>query len=86
MEKIRFVLEETGQPEDFFVLEETIIGGTSYILVTDSEQGDAECMILKDTNNGEDEDRIFEVVQDDGELQAVLKVFEQLLEEVEIEM
>jgi len=86
MEKIKFVLEGTGQSEEFFVLEETKIGGISYILVTDSEQGDAECMILKDTNLDEDEDRLFEIVDDDGELEAVLKVFEQLLEEVDIEI
>ena len=35
---------------EFFVLEQTMVNGVSYILVTDSEDDDAECLILKDTS------------------------------------
>ena len=34
---------------EFFVLEQTRIAGVDYILVTDSEEDDAECWILKDS-------------------------------------
>ena len=50
MEKIKFMFDDGEQSVEFFVLEETKINGVSYILVTDSEDEDGECMILKDTN------------------------------------
>ena len=84
MEKIKF--QSDGMEEaEFFVLEQTKINGTSYILVTDSEEGDAECLILRDRSEAEDTDSIYEIVEDDTELSAVLKVFEELLEDIEIE-
>lgn len=84
MEKIKFQSEGMEEVE-FFVLEQTKINGTSYILVTDSEEGDAECLILKDCAKAEDKDSVYEIVEDDTELSAVSKVFEELLEDVEIE-
>ena len=85
MEKIRFRSEEMQEEVDFFVLEQTKVNGVSYILVTDSETGDAECLILKDTSEDTSSDGIYEVVEDDVELAAVSKVFEELLEDIEIE-
>ena len=57
----------------------------SYILVTDSEDDDAECLLLKDTSGENQPESVYEIVEDDVELSAVLKVFEDLLEDVEIE-
>ena len=54
-------------------------------MVTDSEYGDAECTILKDTSDAEDKDCVFEFVEDDVEMNAVFKIFEELLEDVDIE-
>ena len=86
MEKIKFVFEETNEEVEFFVLEQTRINGNSYILVTDSEEDEAECLILKDTSAAEDKESVYEIVEDDVELTAVLKVFEELLEDIDIEM
>ncbi len=86
MEKIKFVFEETKEEVEFFVLEQTRINGNSYILVTDSEEDEAECLILKDTSAAEDKESVYEIVEDDVELSAVLKVFEELLEDIDIEM
>lgn len=86
MEKIKFVFEETKEEVEFFVLEQTRINGNSYILVTDSEEDEAECLILKDTSDAEDKESVYEIVEDDVELTAVLKVFEELLEDIDIEM
>ena len=86
MEKIKFMSEDTAEEVDFFVLEQTKISGTSYILVTDSEEDDAECLILKETGVEEQTDKMYEIVEDDTELLAVSKVFEELLEDVSIEM
>lgn len=84
MEKIQFMSEEM-QETDFFVLEQTKVNGVSYILVTDSEEDDAECLILKDTSAEDEQESIYEIVEDETELTAVLKVFEELLEDIEIE-
>ena len=86
MEKITFTFEDTKEEVDFFVLEQTKVNGNSYILVTDSEEDEAECLILKDTSAAEDKESLYEIVEDDVELSAVLKVFEELLEDVDIEM
>ena len=86
MEKIKFTFEDTSETVEFFVLEQTKINGAVYILVTDSEEDDAECLKLKDMSSAEDADSVYEVVEDDTELLAVSKVFEELLEDVDIEM
>lgn len=86
MEKISFTFEGTNEKVDFFVLEQTKVNGNTYILVTDSEEDEAECYILKDTSAAEDKDSVYEIVEDDVELSGVLKVFEELLEDVDIEM
>ena len=84
MEKITFTLEDTKEEVECFVLEETRLNGRDYILVTDSEQGDGEALILKDLSLDKDSDAVYEIVEDDQELQGVLGVFEQLLEDVEL--
>ena len=85
MEKIRFRSEEIQGDADFFVLEQTKVNGVSYILVTDSEEEDAEWLILKDKSDEGASDGIYEIVEDDVELTAISKVFEELLEDIEIE-
>ncbi|MBQ8803118.1 MAG: DUF1292 domain-containing protein [Tyzzerella sp.] len=86
MEKIIFTFEDTNEEVEFFVLEQTKVNGNTYILVTDSEEDEAECLILKDTSAAEDTESLYEIVEDDVELSSVLKVFEELLEDVDIEI
>lgn len=86
MEKIRFAFADGTGEDEFFVLEETMINGSTYILVTDSEEDDAECLILKETEGSVPGDSVYEIVEDETELLAVSKVFEELLEDVNIEM
>ena len=83
-EKITFT-PEGEEPVEFYVLEQTRINGVSYILVTDSEEGDAQCLILRDTSPADDTDSVYEIVDDDNELGVISKVFEELLEDVDIE-
>ncbi|SDN16683.1 DUF1292 domain-containing protein [Lachnospira pectinoschiza] len=84
MEKISLVSED-GDKIELYVLEETRISGINYILVTESddENEDAEVYILKDTSKSTDADAIYEYVEDDSELDAVAKVFSELLEDVD---
>lgn len=86
MEKIKFAFGDGNGEDEFFVLEQTKINGATYILVTDSEEDDAECLILKETGVEEQTDKMYEIVEDDTELLAVSKVFEEQLEDVSIEM
>lgn len=86
MEKIKFAFGDGNGEDEFFVFEQTKINGATYILVTDSEEDDAECLILKETGVEEQTDKMYEIVEDDTELLAVSKVFEELLEDVSIEM
>ena len=67
---------------EFYVLEQTRINGTNYILVTDFEEGDGEALILKDMSKDEDKDSVYAIVDDDTELKAVAGVFEDLLDDV----
>ncbi len=83
MEKIVFT-PEGGEPVRFYVLEQTRLGGVDYILVTDSEEGDGEALILRDSSAMEDEEAVYEIVSDDDELDAVAAVFENILEDVEL--
>ena len=86
MEKIRFVMEDTGETVEFFVLEQTKLGAETYILVADSEEDDAECLILREEGTSEASEGIYEIVEDETELAAVSKLFEELLEDVDIEL
>ena len=84
VEKIKFS-QQGSEPVEFYVLEQTKVNGVSYILVTDSEEDDAECLILKDISGDQSAESVYEIVEDDVELTAISKVFEELLEDVEIE-
>lgn len=80
-EKITFN-PEGDEPVDFYVLEQTRIGGFNYILVTDQEEGDGEALILKDLSRDGEAESLYTIVSDDTELNAVSGVFADMLEGV----
>ena len=65
---------EDGEDIRFYVVEETKIAGVNYLLVTEQEDADSEAYIMK------------KVAEDEQELDAISKVFAELLEDVSIEM
>lgn len=83
MEKITFEPEE-GTPAEFYVLEQTRLGGIQYILVTEQEEGDGEALILKDVSAPEENEAVYEIVEDETELDAVAAIFENILEDIEL--
>ena len=83
MEKIKFMLD-TQESVEFYVLEQTKLGGSQYILVTDTREGDGEALILKEISGQGQKESVYEVVEDDAELAAVAGVFENLLEDIEL--
>lgn len=85
MEKIEFTPELNEEPIEFFVVEQTMIAGTTYLLVTDKEEGDAQALILKDVSKDGDENNTYVIVSEDKELDAVAGVFENMLDDIKIE-
>ncbi len=84
MEKILFqAIDE--EPVEFYVLEQTTVAGVNYILVTDTEDGDGEALILKDISGAEDEEAVYDIVSEDKELNAIAEIFENLLDDVEFD-
>ena len=82
MEKILFQAMDE-EPVEFYVLEQTTVAGVNYILVTDTEDGDGEALILKDLSQDGEEESVFTIVSDDEELNAVAGVFESMLDDIE---
>ncbi len=83
MEKLTFQTEDGAV--DFYVLEQTRFNGAGYLLVADSADEDAECLILRDRSEDGEAESLYEIVEDEREQDALLTIFEQLLEDVEIE-
>lgn len=85
MDSIKF-LTESGETVEFYMEEQTRINGVDYILVTDSEEDEADAYILKDLSADTDPEAEYVMVEDEVELEAVSKVFAQMMEDVDIEM
>ena len=84
MEKLKFELED-GTTVDFFVEEQTKVGGVNYLLVTDSQDDEADAYILKDISGEQESVANYVMVEDETELIALSKVFEEMLEDTEID-
>ena len=71
-EKI-FLISEDGEEFPCYLLEET-----------DSEEEDGECYILKDRSEETDTEAVYEIVEDEKEQQYLARIFNELLEDVDI--
>ena len=85
-DKIVMIMED-GSEQEFTILEQTVYNGSSYILVTDApDDEDGECYIMKDVSDPDDDEAVFESVEDDAEFDAVMGLFEEMLSgEIDIE-
>lgn len=87
MEELTFVTEDQ-ESVDFYIIEETRVNGINYLLVTESEDEEdeeAEAYILKDTSKAEDTEAVYEFVESEEELDAVSRIFAELLEDMDLE-
>ena len=75
MEKLTFVTEDQ-ESVDFYIIEETRVNGINYLLVTESED---------DTSKAEDTEAVYEFVESEEELDAVSRIFAELLEDMDLE-
>lgn len=74
---------------EFFVLEQAQLMGVNYYLVAPSEEENEEdeCYVLKEnTNENDDEFGMYEFVEDEKELEVLFPIFEELLEDSDMEV
>ncbi len=81
MEKIKFTDPDTQEVVEFAVEEETQLNGIRYLLVSEGEEdGDCEAYILKEIST-DDEEVVYQMVEDDVEFSALAKIFSELTDE-----
>lgn len=83
--KITFVTDD-NEEVIFDVIETTKLNGVDYLLVTEDAGDDEEvdAYILKDISAPEDEEAVYDMVDDDNELEMIASIFEELLEDTDI--
>lgn len=82
MDNMITLQDENGEEMKLYVLEETKLNGETYLLVTDSKEEDGDCFLLKDKSSPEDPEASYEFVDDDGELDYMSRVFEELMSDL----
>jgi len=85
-DKVIFTTDDKEQVE-FYILEQTKLNGYTYLLVTDAEEDDEDgnAYILKDLSTEKDEAALYDMVEDEDELELIGKIFEELLDDIELE-
>lgn len=81
MEKISF--ETENGTVELFVLGQTTLSGETFLLVAESEEDDCDAMILRQVDSSDGDDAVYEEVDDEKQLDALAKVFTEILEDVE---
>ena len=76
MDEMIILISEDGEELPCYILEETRVAG--------SKEGDGECHILKDVSDETDVEAVYEIVEDEKEQQYLAKIFNELLEDVDI--
>ena len=84
MEKILFNIPDSDETVGLFVLEQTCINGVTYLLVTEEEVEDSVAYIMKEIEI-DDSEVLYEMVEDDVEMDAISRVFAEMLEDVDFE-
>ena len=84
MENILFTDSETNETVAFYVLAETSVNGQTYLLVTEEEDGDADAFIMRQVSSKDLDEVDYEFVEDEDVLEALSKIFVELLEDTEV--
>ena len=85
-EKVSFIPEGETEAIDFYIVEQERLAGRNYLLVTDSEEGDGEALILRARPEETENESMYEIVDDDQEQTAVLLLMRDALEDLGIEI
>lgn len=86
MQSINFITDE-GEEIPFYIIEQTTLAGKDFLLVTDSDtdEDEAEVYIMQEISD-QDDQTVYEFVADEAQLEALSKVFAELLDDVDIQM
>ena len=88
-ESIPFLTDD-GSEVEFCIIEQTRINGINYLLVAEEEEEDQDetvVYIMKEsTQEEEGEMNAYEIVEDETELSSVSKIFEQLIDDMDLEV
>lgn len=86
MHSINFITDE-GEEIPFYIIEQTTLAGKDFLLVTDSDtdEDEAEVYIMQEISD-QDDQTVYEFVEDEAQLEALSKVFAELLDDVDIQM
>ncbi len=79
----KITLTTEDEQLELVVVEQTMINNVNYLLVADSEDDEAQAYIMKETG-AETEDAFYEFVEDDTEFEVISRVFEEMLEDIEL--
>ncbi|MDO5156081.1 MAG: DUF1292 domain-containing protein [Eubacteriales bacterium] len=82
---------DDGEETEFYVLEQTSLMGVNYYLVApvedENEEDESECYILKEHTDEKDKEYgMYGFVEDENELNALFPIFEELLEDSDMEV
>ena len=83
-DKLIFTTDE-GEDVEFTAVAQIRMNGRDYLLVSYEEEDEEEALILKDISSPEDTEAVYEQVTDEEEIDALLPLFEEALEELDIE-
>ena len=83
METIQ-ITSEDGEQIQFYVVEQTRVNGKDYILVSETEDEEAEAYILKDVSSDKETEAVYEFVEEADELNALAAVFSELVDDTDI--
>ena len=86
MQSINFITDE-WEHLPFYIIEQTTLAGKDFLLVTDSDtdEDEAEVYIMQEISD-QDDQTVYEFVEDETQLEALSKVFAELLDDVDIQM
>ncbi|MCI8402316.1 MAG: DUF1292 domain-containing protein [Lachnospiraceae bacterium] len=76
--------DESGEEIELYAVEETRVAGVNYLLAAE-EEGDGACFILRDISSAEDSDAVYEVVEDENELEYLFHIFKELVGDIDLE-
>lgn len=76
--------DELGETITLYAVEETRVAGVNYLLAAE-EEGDGSCLILRDVSSPEEAEAIYEIVEDEDELDYLFHIFKELVGEIDLE-
>lgn len=82
----KIVFETEDGEEEFYVLEQTMLGKVNYILVTDDPDSEEGSFLILKENDSEDDFASYAIPEDENEIKAVATIFNELLDDFDLEV